>query len=71
MRRIRMEIPRNAIFKKDKVFIVESGKLKEHKIDILRTNETTVLFSGLPLGTEVVVEPLVNAKEGSNAEILN
>jgi multidrug efflux pump subunit AcrA (membrane-fusion protein) len=66
-----MVIPRNAIFKKDKVFVVESGKLKEQKIDILRTNETTVLFSGLPVGVDVVVEPLVNAKEGANAEILN
>ena len=66
-----MVIPRNAIFKKDRVFTVASGKLEEHKIDILRTNETTVLFSGLPEGVNVVVEPLVNAKEGYNAEILN
>ena len=66
-----MVLPRNAIFDKDKVFTVVNGKLKETKIDILKTNETTVIFSGLTEGTDVVVEPLVNAKDGSHAEILD
>jgi multidrug efflux pump subunit AcrA (membrane-fusion protein) len=66
-----MEIPRNAVFNKDRVFTVINGKLKENKVDILKSNETTVLFNGLPEGVELVVEPLVNAKEGFNAEILN
>jgi RND family efflux transporter MFP subunit len=66
-----MEIPRNAVFSKDKVFTVEEGKLREHKIDVLKTNETTVLFTGLPEGIDLVVEPLVNARDGFNAEILN
>ncbi len=65
-----MEIPRNAVFNKDRVFTVVEGKLKENKVDILKHNETTVIFSGLPEGTDLVVEPLVNAKEGFNAEIL-
>lgn len=65
-----MEIPRNAVFEKDRVFTVYEGKLKEHKVDILKANETTVFFSGLPEGLDIVVEPLVNAKEGFNAEIL-
>jgi len=66
-----MEIPRNAVFETDHVFTVEEGKLKENTIEILKTNETTVIFSGLPEGVDVVVEPLINAREGSNAEILN
>ena len=66
-----MEIPRNAVFKKDRVFTVEDGKLKENQVEILKTNETTVIFSGLPEGVDIVVEPLINAKEGFNAEILN
>ena len=66
-----MEIPRNAIFRKDRVFTVEEGKLKENRIDILITNETTVLISGLAEGSQLVVEPLVNAREGVHAEILN
>ena len=66
-----MEIARNAVFKKDRVFTVEDGKLKENQVEILKTNETTVIFSGLPEGVDIVVEPLINAKEGFNAEILN
>lgn len=66
-----MLIPRNAVFNKDRVFTVENGKLKENRIDVLKTNETTVIFSGLAEGIEVVVEPLVNAREGFNAVILN
>lgn len=66
-----MEIPRNAVFNKDRVFIVEDGKLKEKKVTILKTHETTVIISGLPEGSDLVVEPLVNAKEGFNAEKLN
>ncbi|MEJ2595279.1 MAG: HlyD family efflux transporter periplasmic adaptor subunit [bacterium] len=66
-----MKIPRNAVFNKDRVFTVEDGKLREQKIDIRRINETTILFSGLPEGLDLVVEPLVNAREGLTAEILN
>jgi len=66
-----MEIPRNAIFNKDKVFTVEDGKLKENKVEVLRSNETTAFFTGLPEGLDLVIEPLVNAKDGFNAEILN
>jgi len=65
-----MEIPRNAVFDKEMVYIVVNGKLKKNKVDILKTNETMVFISGLPEGAELVVEPLVNAKEGFNAEII-
>jgi multidrug efflux pump subunit AcrA (membrane-fusion protein) len=65
-----MSIPRNAVFDKSKVFIVENGKLKEKKVEVLKINETTAIISGLPIGVDLVVEPLVNAKEGFNAEIL-
>ena len=46
------------------------GKLKKHQVDILKTGETTVFIAGLPEGAELVVEPLVNAQEGFNAEII-
>jgi len=65
-----MEIPRNAVFEKNKVFTVENGKLKENQVNILKANETTVIFNGLPEGSLLVVEPLVNAREGVNVEIL-
>jgi len=66
-----MVIPRNAVFNKDKVFTVEGGKLKVYKVKVLKSDGTTVLITGLVEGADVVVEPLVNAKEGFNAEILN
>ncbi|HJN07015.1 MAG TPA: efflux RND transporter periplasmic adaptor subunit [Bacteroidales bacterium] len=65
-----MEIPRNAIFNKEFVYTIDEGKLKKQRVNILKTNETSVLFSGLEPGTMIVVEPLVNAQEGTNAEIL-
>ncbi len=65
-----MEIPRNAIFNKEMVYTIEEGKLKKQRVNILKTNEASVLFSGLEPGTVVVIEPLVNAQEGTNTEIL-
>ncbi|MCF8405763.1 MAG: HlyD family efflux transporter periplasmic adaptor subunit [Bacteroidales bacterium] len=65
-----MEVPRNAVFNKDRVFTVIDGKLKENQVNILKANETSVIISGLPVGADLVIEPLVNAKEGFNAEIL-
>ena len=66
-----MKIPRNAVFNKNRVFTVENGKLKENPVEVLKSGETWALISGVPAGAELVVEPLVNAKEGYNAEILN
>ena len=66
-----MVIPRNAVFNKDRVYTVEKGRLHENKVNVLKSNETTVLITGLKEGADVVVEPLVNASEGINVEILN
>ncbi|MCG6189011.1 efflux RND transporter periplasmic adaptor subunit [Maribellus maritimus] len=66
-----MEIPRNAIFNSNEVFIVEGGELKKRQINILKTNETTLIFNGLKESEEVVVEPLINVKENSPVGILD
>ncbi|MCD4681261.1 MAG: efflux RND transporter periplasmic adaptor subunit [Bacteroidales bacterium] len=66
-----MEMPRNAVFNSDEVFIVENEKLIKKQIDILKYNEKTLIFSGLLEGAELVVEPLVNAQEHSAVKILN
>lgn len=66
-----MEIPRNAVFNKNKVYTVEDHMLKIHEIQVLKTTETTVLFSGLDENKWVVTEPLINATENTKAEILN
>lgn len=60
-----MEIPRSAIFNSNEVFTVVDGKLKKREINILKTNETTLIFNGLEEGAKVVAEPLINVKENS------
>ena len=65
-----MEMPRNAVFNNNTVFAVEEGRLVKQTIDIQKINETTLLFSGLAAGTELVREPLVNALENAPVEIM-
>jgi len=56
-----MEIPRNAAFNNNMVFVVDSGYLAKSEVNILKTNEKTVLFDGLEEGVEIVIIPLANA----------
>lgn len=65
-----MEIPRNAVFNSNVVFTVVNGELKKAEIKILKVNEVSLVFTGLPEGTMVVVEPLINVKENLPVEIL-
>jgi multidrug efflux pump subunit AcrA (membrane-fusion protein) len=65
-----MEIPRSAIFNSNEVFTIVDGKLKKREINVLKTNETTLIFNGLEEGEIVVAEPLINVKENSTVGIL-
>ncbi len=65
-----MELPRGAVFNSNEVFTVVDGKLKKQVIDILKWNETTLIFNGLEEGTKVVTEPLINVKENSPVGII-
>lgn len=65
-----MEIPRSALFNSNEVFVVVDGKLKKREIEIVKTNETTLIFKGLEPGAKVVIEPLINIKENSPVGIL-
>lgn len=60
-----MEIPRQAVFNQNEVFIVSDSALSKKKIKIQKINQNSVIFNGLETGVEVVVEPLVNIKEGT------
>ena len=60
-----MEIPRSAVFNQNEVFIINNNKLKKAQINVIKVNNTSVLFNGLDKGTIVVAEPLINAIEGS------
>lgn len=64
-------IPRNAIFNKNKVYLIDDNKLKIGSINIHKLNETTAVISGPENGSQIVIEPLINAAEGMGVEILN
>lgn len=62
-----MILPRNAIFNGNEVFVLQDSLLKVQEIDIHKTNPEDVIFSGLASGTDVVVEPLINAHNNMKA----
>lgn len=65
-----MEIPRNAVFNTDEVFIVQKGMLLKREINIEKVNENSLFFNGIAEGVDVVSEPLINAAENTKVEIL-
>ncbi|MFC2123540.1 efflux RND transporter periplasmic adaptor subunit [Bacteroidota bacterium] len=65
-----MEIPRKAVFNSNDVFTVVDGKLKKYSINVLKWNETTLIFNGIEEGLKIVVEPLINVKENTPVGIL-
>jgi len=65
-----MKIPRNAVFNQNNVFIVENGVLKQKTINVVKINNDKLFFNGIPNGTMVVSEPLINAAENSKVQIL-
>ncbi|MDH5381090.1 MAG: HlyD family efflux transporter periplasmic adaptor subunit [Cyclobacteriaceae bacterium] len=65
-----MLIPRSIIFNRDEVFVVEDTVLRVEKIKIFKVNEETVVMGGLTPGTDLVIEPLVNAYNGMSVSKL-
>ncbi|MEN8118033.1 MAG: HlyD family efflux transporter periplasmic adaptor subunit [Bacteroidota bacterium] len=65
-----MEISRSAVFNSNEVFTVVDGRLKKCEINIIKVNENTLIFNGLPEGKKIVVEPLINVKENSPVGIV-
>lgn len=65
-----VELPRKAIFNKNEVYVVENGKLKILPLEIKMFLEESVLVKDMMDGTVVVMEPLINAKEGIEVEVL-
>jgi multidrug efflux pump subunit AcrA (membrane-fusion protein) len=60
-----MEIPRNSVFNSNEVFVARSGRLAKELINIVKVNESTLIFNGLPEGDSVVVQQLINVSEGT------
>ena len=65
-----MEIPRAGVFNTNEVFVVIDGELKKEQINILKWNESTLIFNGLDEGMHVVTEALVNVKENTPVNII-
>ncbi len=63
-----MEIPRNAVFNRNIVFTIEDGYLSKKQINLLKINEKSVIFNGLPEGSEIIVQPLANANESMQVQ---
>lgn len=66
-----MEIPRNAVFNNDEVFVVVDGRLQKRSINIIKINTNTLIFNGVPEGEIVVVQPLIHVLEGTVVEVFN
>lgn len=60
-----MEMPRNAVFNSDEVFVVVEDRLQKRKIDIAKINSKTLLFRGLEKGCTLVTQALINVHEGT------
>ncbi len=63
-----MEIPRNSVFNSNEVFVARSGRLSKEQINIVKVNESTLIFNGLPEGDSVVVQQLINVSEGTQIQ---
>lgn len=64
-----MEIPRNAVFSSNKVFVVEGEVLKQREIVVIKRNKNTLVFNGLKEGELLVVEPPVKATDNMKVQI--
>jgi hypothetical protein len=60
-----MEIPRNSVFNSNEVFVVRQGRLAKKSIDVIKVNESTLIFNGIPEGDTLVVQQLINVSEGT------
>ena len=65
-----MEIPRNAVFNINNVFLVKEGLLKKEIINVVRLNEKTLFFNGLNENDTIITEPLINANENSRVSVI-
>jgi len=60
-----MEIPRNAVFNTNDIFLVKSNRLVKEKVNVVKVNTNTLLLNGPSEGDTLVVQPLVNVFEGT------
>ena len=59
-----MEIPREAVFNSNEVFVVRGGILKTETVEVVRHLQRTAYIRGLSIGDTVVVQQLYGISEG-------
>ena len=64
-----MEIPRNSVFNSNEVFVAREGRLAKEQINVIKLNESTLIFNGLSEGDSVVVQQLINVSEGTLVQV--
>lgn len=55
-----MEMPRNAVFNNNHVYILQKNTLVEKPVEIIKKNPETIFLKGLNEGGKLVIEPLLN-----------
>jgi len=65
-----MEIPRNAIFNTDEVYLVKENLLIKQSVNVVKVNLNSVFINGLEENDMIVIEPLVGASENTKVKIL-
>lgn len=66
-----IELPRKALFNKNEVYVVKNNRIFATPVDITLFQKNTVLVSGVADGTVIVLEPILNAKDSMEVQILN
>ncbi len=64
-----MEIPRNSVFNSNEVFVARDGRLAKQQINVIKRNESSLIFNGLTEGDSVVVQQLINVSEGTLIQV--
>jgi membrane fusion protein (multidrug efflux system) len=64
-----MEIPMNSVFNSNEVFVAREGRLAKEQINVIKRNESTLIFNGLTEGDSVVVQQLINVSEGTLVQV--
>lgn len=66
-----MMVPRNALINQQKVYFVKDSLLGIQDVEVLHVTGTEAMIRGIEEGTQIVVEPLVNARLGSKTKVID
>jgi len=64
-----VELPRKALITKSEIFKVVDGKIIPITLNIKTFTKNTVLVTGLKDGTQIVVEPIINATDSMEVDV--